>query len=590
MDRSGIVIMMLISLFAGDLGGVQEIVNPYGRSVERVIETGREKGWRRVALTLRYSAITAYEEIETYAEEWYYLYRWARLFATEEGSLTRDWMRALEEAELSHTNMAERYQLNPRPLADRISSGLKRILLGNLEFSRSFFDLVLPYDNLVEVFEILETLYERFPTYFPKYLNLALAIAIIYDVPPPPDWPHHQVPGQILPRRLNDVVEAFDYWVRLNESRQSEYDLARLPAEQLKYLVDTPAAIEQLHWARSTVKEAIEEFSGVYDTVIYRRDQVSNNLYIWEMGDYELKTILKTGGICVDQAYYSAQVGKARGIPTLIFRGAGLDGRHAWFGYLLNRESWKFDAGRYGENQYVTGYAHDPQSWADISDHELQFLGERFRQTHYYRRSVYLSNIAAAYLEINDAEAEVEAAEAALNYEKRNRAAWEALHSAILELSEHPRETEAVLRRAAMAFRRYPDLEAHYLGRVNESLVARGELSRARREKDLLATKNREERSDLSVSQAADLLEQSINNDELLLQLRTYRVILIKMSGSSGIDLFDRIVVPFVSHLLDSGHHREAQRMAVLAEQHFNAREGSMLKNAIDRLVEETEQ
>ena len=40
-----------------------------------------------------------------------------------------------------------------------------------------------------------------------------------------------------------------------------------------------------------------------------------------------LPLILQEGGLCVDQAYFAAMVGKAKGVPTLLFRGAGLDGR-----------------------------------------------------------------------------------------------------------------------------------------------------------------------------------------------------------------------------------------------------------------------
>ncbi len=570
--------------------GEEEFISPFGAAIDNIIEIGLEKGWPRVALSLRKNALHAYQESEAYTEEWYYLYRWTRLFARSERALTQEWVEATEKAGLAHGNLAERYPLDDRPLGDGISEDLMRFLLRKVEFSGDYFDLVTPYDYRIRVFSTLDSLFHRFPTYFEKYRNLALAIAIVYDVPPPPGWPHFQVPSTVLWRRLNPIGEVFDYWVRLSESRQSAFDLSLLSAEQLKFLVDTPAPIEELHWARSTITTAIDDFASVYASVPYRHDRISYNQYIWNESDYSLKSILQRGGICVDQAYYASQVGKARGIPTLLFRGAGMDGRHAWFGFLENKENWEFDAERLGDNVYITGYAHDPQTWTDVTDHELTFLGERFRESHYYRQSIFHSNFAQLYLALNNPEAALEAAEKALDYERRNRNAWEAKLKATKQITQDPVEGEGVLRMAARAFRNYPDLETFYLDRVNDSLVARGELSRARREKDILAVKNRSERSDLSISQAAGMLRQSIDNDELQVQLRNYRVILIKMEGSGKMDLFDRVVKPFVAYLLVSGYPREARRMAILAQQRLDAPPSSMLAQALEGLVRRTEE
>lgn len=565
-----------------------EFITPYGAGIDRIVKTGEDKGWSRVALSLRYRTIEAYEGFEENTDRWYYLYRWSRLFASRESDIVNKWIKDLEAAKLSHTNQPSRYVLRNSPLGDLLSTKLKQHLLNDLDFSREFFELQSPYDNLVEVFTILETLYQRYPAYFDKYSRLALAIAMVYDVPPPPGWPHYQVPAAVLPRQLPDPAEAFDYWVRLSDSRQTAFDLSRLPAGQLKFVVDTPASFEELHWVRNHVKQRIEDFAEVYNTIDYRKDRVAYGQYIWPDQDYTLKTISQLGGICVDQAYYAAQAGKARGIPTLIFRGAGMDGRHAWFGFLKRDDVWEFDAGRYGENQYVTGYAHDPQTWADITDHELVFLGEGFRDTYNYRQSINHSNIAAEYIDIKDPESAREASEEALRYEKRNQVAWETLYTATSQLSESPRDAEQVLRRAAQAFRAYPDLEAFYLKRVNLSLIDRGELSQARREADLLARKNKDDRSDLSVAQAAAMLEQSIKQDSLIIQLRTYKVILLQMGKEGGIDLFDRAIRPFVTHLYENGHQKDAHRAALLAREHLEARPGTMLEKALDDLIEAT--
>ena len=56
------------------------------------------------------------------------------------------------------------------------------------------------------------------------------------------------------------------------------------------------------------------------------QDRVQAGTFDWVGADYKMQTILQAGGICVDQGYYAVSAGKARGVPTLLFRGAGLDG------------------------------------------------------------------------------------------------------------------------------------------------------------------------------------------------------------------------------------------------------------------------
>ena len=53
------------------------------------------------------------------------------------------------------------------------------------------------------VFQILNDLHRRDPAKFKTYAHLALAIAVVYDLPPPPYWPHGQVPPD---RRLERLV------------------------------------------------------------------------------------------------------------------------------------------------------------------------------------------------------------------------------------------------------------------------------------------------------------------------------------------------------------------------------------------------
>ena len=152
-------------------------------------------------------------------------------------------------------------------------------------------------------------------------------------------------------------------------------------------------------------------------------------------------------------------------------------------------------------------------------------------------------------------------------------------------MSDDPRETEKVLRRAAQAYRFNPDLETFYLNRVIESLENRGELSRAQREKYILTIKNKSDRKDISIQQAAaaDRLLVNMVDDPLAARLRYFRVVLLQLGKVGGIDVYDRIVMPFVQQLRASGHKREAYQMLVYAREKFEARSGSMLDQELKR-------
>ena len=119
-----------------------------------------------------------------------------------------------------------------------------------------------------------------------------------------------------------------------------------------------------------------------------------------------------------------------------------MEGRHARFGFLEKEEKWDFDAGRLGENVYVTGYAHNPQTWSDVTDHDLAFLGESFRESHYYRKSIFHSNFAQLHLALNNPDAALDGADKALDYERRNQRAWEAKFNATQQITEDPVESE----------------------------------------------------------------------------------------------------------------------------------------------------
>jgi hypothetical protein len=559
---------------------------PSAARLAEIKDIATKYGWKGLAPGLRKVAFHAYENDSPAAEAWLLLSRWAELFATPDDQFVSHWIDAIKAAHVGHANMPARFAVHKRPLSDHVSPALQAWLLGNTDFSAEFFSLVSPCDLLTNSFDILSELQARYPQKFPAYANLALAIALVYDVPPPPNWPHSQVAAAALPRVLPDPAAAFAFWVHADETGQTLQPLSRLTAGELKFVVDIAAPASELEWAQHHISTPLSGLGDVYRMVRYRVDRVQQDQYMWPEARYDLATILDKGGICVDQAYFACEVGKAKGVPTLFFCGAGSDAWHAWFGYLDQNRHWQLDAGRYANQQFVTGLALDPQTWGPISDHDLKFLAEGFRLLPSWRQACVNADFAALYLAANQFADAAHAARIAVNYEPRHLLAWETLLTALGHLGTSQREIEATLSRAKLAFRNYPDIEAAFVRMIAESMRERGETSAAEVEESEFAHKVAPERVDLNIDHAADLINHSMATDGAEVQIRTYYGILKTYGQGAGMEFFSRIVQPFAEHI-KTDHPKDAYNAVRAAQSALHIDPNGQLDMEMQELLTE---
>ena len=567
---------------------VEALSPPTTARLAAIHAAAQRDGWAPQGAALRAAAIRAYER-EKYpaAEAWLNVHRWAALFGTSAADFVPRWMEAVQAARVAHDNMPARYELKVRPLAAALPADLQAWLIGNAAFAAEFFSLLAPVDYVPRVFEILADLHRRDPLKFRSYANLALAIAVVYDVPPPSSWPHAQVTVAVLPRKFPEPAEAFSWWVKQDQQGHTLHKLARLGADELKFVVDAAAPLAELDWAQGAWAHPLGQLPAAYTMIRYRKDRIAADLPIWPGRSYKLAEILATGGICSDQAYFATEIGKARGVPTLYIYGAGNDGRHAWFGYLDANRKWQLDAGRYAEQRFVTGYARDPQTWREFTDHELQFLSERFRELPSFKQSQTHAQFAAEYLNLGNAPAAGAAARKAVNYERRNQPAWETLLAAARKEGRDAKTIENLMREAALAFQRYPDLEAQYANRVADSLRARGESSAADAEVRRIANKGKVTgRADLSVQQARDSVRRAIATQPLLDQIRAYNLAVDTYGRGAGIGFFDEVVTGFAEHLLQLNQKAEAARAIERARQALKVEPNSQLAAEFERLTQ----
>ncbi|MGH7176939.1 MAG: hypothetical protein ACREJC_06140, partial [Tepidisphaeraceae bacterium] len=224
-------------------------------------------------------------------------------------------------------------------------------------------------DNPAHVFAVLDRLRSKSGDKLNDYANLVSAICVVHDEP---------LTRQIHDNKVGpiDPVELLGYFVK-NEKRM-QFGVRKMPTELLIYVVDSTAPPDQLEWALhqygNDAALANRYFQITYD---YSALQ-SGKRAVSDMG-LTLQNIALVGGVCADQAYFAAHVGKAMGIPTTYTVGAASQWSHAWLEYLEARGSqpvWNAEAGRYEEYRHVCGSVVDPQSRKDVPDADVAILAE----------------------------------------------------------------------------------------------------------------------------------------------------------------------------------------------------------------------
>lgn len=525
----------------------------------KAVQAAAADGWKPLSDRIYAGSLRAYElRQEDAAAAWYYVARWCDLLGRSQKVLARQWMEAASKEGGLHPNIdRDRILAMPdEPIARLITADTGAWLLGDREFTESFFNLLDGHDFLPVVMSILQALREQDPRGVADYRQLALAIALVYDVPPPPHWPHWQVPNEVLPRRLPPPVQAFKFFIEADKAGRTLHKLVTVSAGELIFMVDLAAPFPELTWAQQSVKYPLADLAKSYESVRYRRDRIESQEYVWPGKRYDLAEIYKEGGICVDQAYFATQAAKARGVPSLLFSGSGRDGRHAWFGYLGTGKKWVLDAGRYEEQRYVTGVAFDPQTWTELSDHELLFLSEGFRRLPSFRQSQQHMVFADLYLRLGNKTAAAAAARKAVNYERRNVPAWDLLIAASDEAPVAARE--GLLREAALAMQRYPDLNGRYVTLLVKSLRARGAAPQAEFEERSLVRRGQiNGRTDMGIDLAVKTMEAAVPTD----QVRVYKQMLQQYGRDTGIDFYDRVTKPLLAQLIAEKRRVEAQQV-----------------------------
>ena len=430
------------------------------------------------------------------------------------------------------------------------------IALGsNADVLTALFENLNSEDHPKQVVEILGAMQKRYPEDVAVLPRLAVALALVFDQPFPRDWPHGQLARSALPIETPDPVLRLHSMAILQKDRRYLLDLRDLMVDELKYMVDYPLSESEMEWARKNVTASRSGFDKVFPSIRYDIPRYERNILSWPYPNYTLSEIRQRGGICVDQAYFAAMSGKAKGLPTLFFTGQGDSGGHAWFGYLETPGKWETDCGRYAQENYPVGQARDPQTWKLISDTELVFLAKNRERSQAFKQARLWTDYAAS---LGQAEAE-EWIEAALGVQPEYLPAWSLRADLMAKRNADPATQKQFWESFSKRFASYPDLKVVGQEKLLELAKAGGDTKQITNLERQILVQNRSKRFDLGIGAAAGQVMEKMQEGNWDGAQVSFRQALREYKGQAGGHLFYGLVVPFVEAALAEGQMQAAK-------------------------------
>jgi hypothetical protein len=403
-----------------------------------------------------------------------------------------------------------------------------------------------------------------------------VAIALVFDQPFPEQWPHHQVPALAVPREEVDPVLRLKEMALLQSKRRYALNLPDLSVNELKFLVDHPLPESEMEWARKNVTTSRSSFDKVFPSIRYDFARLQAGLYSWPYPNYRLADIKDKGGICVDQGYFAAMAGKAKGLPTLFFTGQGDSGGHAWFGYLDAPGRWVTDCGKYAEENYPVGQAMDPQTWKPITDTELNFLAKGRERSEGYRQAKLWTDYAAAM----GPEEGHPMIDAALSLQPEFLAAWNT-RGGWVDQTGTPQTREEFWQGFVKRFARYPDLKVAGQEKLLELAKAKGDETTTKNLERQILVQNRTKRFDLSIGATAAKVGEKVEAGDWVGAESAYRQALREFKGQSGGHLLIGLVAPFVGAALAEGQPKVAKSALQEAKRVLKAGKETLVGQAL---------
>jgi hypothetical protein len=400
-----------------------------------------------------------------------------------------------------------------------------------------------------------------------EYAALGVAYALVFDQPFPADWPHRQVNLIAVPVGDLDIVDRFHFYVQSNRDKKLDLDISQLGFDSLKFLVDSEVKLSELQYAQQKRDVSYSQFGDAFFFINYDTNRVSATtaVYNWPYDTYLLSDIEKNGGICIDQAYYAETLGKGRGIPTIRFTGYGVDGAHAWFGYLSNSGKWELDCGRYENQAFPKGFAVDPQTWQPIDDATLENLFKNGAQNPAYAPT--MAALAWARLHENDPSYS-QILDDARTLMPEWSGTWR-LQAKLVDSSGDLDKKKDFYQNWITQFTNSPDMKVEGQKRLYLAMKAANDPDADGLLKDIIL-QNRTEGFDLGIEAGSAALQEKIKAQDWDGARTAYEQTIKDFGDDGGLTLYIKVVYPFIMTCLKNNQVDLADRELGFTEDRMN--------------------
>lgn len=235
-------------------------------------------------------------------------------------------------------------------------------------------------DDIRGVYSVLLELAEEYEKQAAGFETLTAAICVVYD---------RGAPFAMIEQRVQEPVGPVEIFEHLAANvERLQVDPRTLPPDLLVYVVDAPVSRGDLAWGLQTYGRR-GQIGQVYHDVSYDDENFREgrdlrvNRVMEERGDaFSLALLRECGGVCRQQAFFAASVGKSVGVPTAYATAAGPSVGHAWVGYMNTGRygaTWDFSVGRWDDYEKLRGDVRCPQTQRMLGDEDIALLGDLAR-------------------------------------------------------------------------------------------------------------------------------------------------------------------------------------------------------------------
>lgn len=278
-------------------------------------------------------------------------------------------------------------KLTPEVISSKVTDEYSGTFLTWLCFNspamEEFVRTIKPQDDSAKVLQFLMDSWPNASQYNDKYFSLVLACAVVFDhqveIPNPIDGSDRagSSGSSSSISTMVDPSERLMWYIKNNESGRLAAPIHHSSASDLVWVVCAPVSTSELDWAVKKLHLTRKNWGNTYGEVKYLMERAVKGLNPYK--EYSFAEILKEGGVCGDQSYFSANTARAQGIPAMIFAGETDLGGHAWVGMKFKADEWTTGVGRIGG--VSKGQTHNPQTGETITEQEVQLWNDRYHQS-----------------------------------------------------------------------------------------------------------------------------------------------------------------------------------------------------------------